>query len=941
MTNPAYDRDLLRAQMQLLREAAAKRSSLEIEIAAEHEAETKRAGDAADAALAASRRKYEAEIDATRQEYASVVAKTKAVAEAERKKLDDQRAKLSVALENELKKQLAKLREDEEWEAGEEKLSHGEKRKQPQALYLRDGKAIERAAAKVAEARVSAERRLAEWGVSAAEPPGDESPVPVGEERLKTAEALRAHAVDQAKAIIGLPEAAKAFASGTRSAALALPIILGLVLGGAAAAGLMLGAELAPAIGLGAGAALAAAIGGGGAFVGLAHVGKLKAAAQARLAEMSAGLASTAARFERLKPACGEFLVARRDEQIRRVDEKFAEAAAARKAKFEEQAAAGTAARDRKRADLETKFTAATESLAQKVAAATDAAEKKYPPRLAALETGAAEDARRLEQTRDERLAAADARRRERWDAMVADWRRVREETAAVYAEADRIDAAAFPAWDDLARDDGPLPTEIPPGLRFGSLGLSRERVPGGVSGIPELNAFGPVSWTQPAFVHWPVDGSLVVKTSPEQKEVSSAMLQAVMLRIATAIPPGQSRFTIIDPLGLGKQFAGFMHLADHDELLVTSRIWTEPQLIEEKLADITEQMEVVIQKYLRNEYESIGAYNADAEVPEPYKFVCVANFPANFTETSARRLASIAASGPRCGVYMVVSVDPKALMPSGFSLAELEQHATVLTLKDGTFTWADPEFSKWPLTVEQSPTDEVFTRIIQRVGKAAKAAKRVEVPFDRVAPKEEDWWKGSTASEVLAPLGPAGAKKLQYLRLGKGTSQHALIAGKTGSGKSTLMHAMITSLALQYSPNEIQFYLIDFKKGVEFKLYDHYKLPHARVIAIESEREFGLSVLQQLDAELKRRGDLFRELSVQDVAGFRKTGHPDPMPRILLLIDEFQEMFVEDDKLAQDASLILDRLVRQGRAFGMHVLLGSQTLGGSYSLPRATMGQM
>jgi hypothetical protein len=112
-------------------------------------------------------------------------------------------------------------------------------------------------------------------------------------------------------------------------------------------------------------------------------------------------------------------------------------------------------------------------------------------------------------------------------------------------------------------------------------------------------------------------------------------------------------------------------------------------------------------------------------------------------------------------------------------------------------------------------------------------------------------------------------------------------------------------------------------------------------VIAIESEREFGLSVMEQLDRELKRRGDLFRELSVQNVGGFRQTGHPDPMPRILLIIDEFQEIFVEDDKIAQDASLILDRLVRQGRAFGIHVLLGSQTLGGSYSLPRATMGQM
>ena len=64
-------------------------------------------------------------------------------------------------------------------------------------------------------------------------------------------------------------------------------------------------------------------------------------------------------------------------------------------------------------------------------------------------------------------------------------------------------------------------------------------------------------------------------------------------------------------------------------------------------------------------------------------------------------------------------------------------------------------------------------------------------------------------------------------------------------------------------------------------------------------------------------------------------------MPRILLVIDEFQEFFVNEDKIAQDASLLLDRLVRQGRAFGIHVLLGSQTLAGAYSLARATIGQM
>ncbi|MFM9059758.1 MAG: FtsK/SpoIIIE domain-containing protein [Planctomycetaceae bacterium] len=940
MPHTAYDRDRLRGQMDLLRQAAARRSQLEREIVDEHEAETTRVRTEAGEALEATRRTYAADIAATRQEYAAVVAKTKAAAEAERTKLDEQRVKLAAALDNELKKQQAKLKEDDDWDAGQERTTHKERRKQPALLFAKDEKDLKRTADQVAEAFATATSRLSALGVPAHEAPPDEGPLPSGADLPTAVKSLGTQVVEQAKAISNLPAAARAFASGTRSTALALPVILGVLAGGGAGAGSFFTLHSVP---IAAGAALAtlAVIAGGGAFAGLNWLKKLQANARNQLAELAAGLSATAARFDRCRPECATFLATRRDEQVRALDAKFEATGAARKARFEEQMAACTATRDQKRADLDAKWTAATESLAQKVRAATEAAEKKYPPRLAALETGAAEDVQRLEQDRDQKLAAADARRRDRWDAMVADWKRVREETGAVYADAERIDAAAFPAWDDLARDDVPLPTGIPPGLRFGSLGLSLERVPGGVSAVPDLNEFGPVSWTQPAFVPWPVDGSLVVKTSAERKETSSGMLQAVMLRVATAIPPGQSRFTIIDPLGLGKQFAGFMHLADYDELLVTSRIWTEPQLIEEKLADITDQMEVVIQKYLRNEYESIGAYNADAEVPEPYKFVCVANFPANFTETSARRLASIAASGPRCGVYVLVSVDPKALMPSGFSLAELEQHATVLTLKDGTFTWNDPEFSRWPLTVELAPSDEDFTRIIQRVGKAAKAAKRVEVPFDRVAPKEDDWWKGSTASEVLAPLGPAGAKKLQYLKLGRGTSQHALIAGKTGSGKSTLMHAMITSLALQYSPNEIQFYLIDFKKGVEFKLYDHYKLPHARVIAIESEREFGLSVLQQLDAELKRRGDLFRELSVQDVAGFRKTGHADPMPRILLLIDEFQEMFVEDDKLAQDASLILDRLVRQGRAFGMHVLLGSQTLGGSYSLPRATMGQM
>ena len=254
-------------------------------------------------------------------------------------------------------------------------------------------------------------------------------------------------------------------------------------------------------------------------------------------------------------------------------------------------------------------------------------------------------------------------------------------------------------------------------------------------------------------------------------------------------------------------------------------------------------------------------------------------------------------------------------------------------------------ELARWRapgtrLVLDPPPPAEFATDFLHRVGQISKNANRVEVPFSQIAPPESGVWQETTAELLRVPIGRAGATKLQYLEIGSGTRQHVLIAGKTGSGKSTLFHVLITNLALRCSPEQVEFYLVDFKKGVEFKCYAARHLPHARVVAIESDRGFGLSVLQRVDDELRRRGDLFRQLGAQDLAGYQRAGGG-PVPRTLLIIDEFQEFFTEEDHVSQGAAVLLDRIVRQGRAFGIHVLLGSQTLGGAYTLARATMGQM
>jgi ABC-type multidrug transport system fused ATPase/permease subunit len=566
-------------------------------------------------------------------------------------------------------------------------------------------------------------------------------------------------------------------------------------------------------------------------------------------------------------------------------------------------------------------------------------ADDKYPRRLRQLEAAQRADLEWLAGDYARQKGEAEQRAREDWQNLEQRWRDGLAEFRGSLQDLRGVCDRLFPDFSAAAANCYAPPQSVPPAVRFGQYQFDLGRIEGG---IPQDERLRPAE-TQfpiPALLPFPERSALLLDCGENGRSAAIETVQAAMLRLLTALPPGKVRFTIIDPVGLGENFAAFMYLADFDEKLVTSRIWTDPRHIEERLADLSEHMETVIQLYLRNEFQTIQQYNESAgEMAEPYRVLVVADFPANFTDAAARRLTSIICSGARCGVFTILSLDPKLRTPRDFHLKDIEPHALRLSWREGQFYGTQPEVGPLPLVCESPPPPEAFTGLVRAVGRLAKDAARVEVPFADIVPAE--LWTGDSREEVEVPLGRAGARKLQHLRLGRGMAQHVLISGKTGSGKSTLLHVLITNLALRYRPDQVELYLVDFKKGVEFKAYAAWQLPHAKVIAIESEREFGLSVLQRLDAELRHRGDLFRGQGVQDLKGFRAVQPGVRLPRVLLVIDEFQELFVEDDRIAQDAALLLDRLVRQGRAFGIHVLLGSQTLAGAYSLPRSTIGQM
>ena len=533
-------------------------------------------------------------------------------------------------------------------------------------------------------------------------------------------------------------------------------------------------------------------------------------------------------------------------------------------------------------------------------------------------------------------------------DAAAGAWQGLQRDVLEGLERVREVDARGWFPWTPEAWERRTAPTGTMPVMRVGSVELPLRDVPHAVPADPDLawpGADASTTWRIPAFLFAPDRMSMVIDAPPDRREDALAILQNAVARVLTTVPPGKARFTFVDPVGLGQGFAGFMHLADELEILVTDRVWTDVRHIEQRLADLTDHMETVIQKYLRNEYPSIEAYNAQAgEIAEPYRFLVVADFPVNVSEQAARRFASILQSGARCGVHVLAMIDRRTPLPPGIDASDLRRGTLSVTWREGDapgWRLEEGRVADLAFVPDPPPGDALLQRITRDVGRAAREGNRVEVPFSSVAPRADERWSMSSATAFRVPLGRSGANRLQHLLLGEGTRQHALVAGKTGSGKSSLLNALIVNTALWYSPDEVEFWLVDFKKGVEFKAYAAHALPHARAVAVESDREFGLSVLQGLDDELRRRGELFRSANVQNIADWRALGRPERMPRCLLVIDEFQELFIEDDKVAQDSSLLLDRLVRQGRAFGMHVILGSQTLGGAYSIARTTMGQM
>lgn len=406
-------------------------------------------------------------------------------------------------------------------------------------------------------------------------------------------------------------------------------------------------------------------------------------------------------------------------------------------------------------------------------------------------------------------------------------------------------------------------------------------------------------------------------------------MLQSLLLRLALTCPPQRVRISLTEPGGAGSLLAGFLHRPPEQR---GPRILVRPDEVTAELARLSEQITRVAQERLRNVYATVEAYNAaNPATAVPYHVLVLAGLPAGMDERSWAALLHVARTGPAAGVYLLATLDRRTPPPHNVSLDDLLAYATPLTFTaPDRLRWRAADLGEFTVAPDAPPLADVMNRWLNAVSEGMAQAVTA-LQFEQIAPPAHRRWQARSRDGLAIPIGLESTGAVYTLELGQGVLHHALVGGVTGSGKSNLLHVLITQLALTYAPDEVELYLMDFREGVEFQ--DYVELPHARVVALESEREFALSVLERLQAERAVRGELFKRHGAQFLSDYvATTGRT--LPRILLIIDEFQVIFAEEDALARKAGEILEDLTRRGRGFGIHVLLSSQTptISGLYS---------
>lgn len=418
---------------------------------------------------------------------------------------------------------------------------------------------------------------------------------------------------------------------------------------------------------------------------------------------------------------------------------------------------------------------------------------------------------------------------------------------------------------------------------------------------------------------------NLLLRYNNDTSKTAQDVVNGLLGRLLAGSQSGNVQMCIFDPKDLGGT-SNMLKMLDRHVYAICAR--TVDMQVQLSLLD--RYVEDVVQNLLQGPYTSLAVYNNGKEKQEPYQIVVFKDFPLGITPEMAHTILRIISNGIQAGVQFIFMVNEDVLRLS----EEYEKIGIVMHLNDAYALKAtEIDLTKHSDNIRERQQyailDDNLLHIIVQYVNAGFEVKTEEVLrlTDYMIPKEE-WWIKQSANRADIPFGMSSNKQIQKLNITQESGQNsAVVIGIPGSGKSVFLHVLIANAMVNYSPRELQMYLLDFS-GVEFDVYARHQLPHARVIAPEAEREFGLSILREIFEEGTRRMALCRENGVTNIVELKRKNPDLVVPRLLVIIDEFQKIFeVENDNISKEANAKIHAIIQEYRKFGINLILATQKL--------------
>jgi len=395
--------------------------------------------------------------------------------------------------------------------------------------------------------------------------------------------------------------------------------------------------------------------------------------------------------------------------------------------------------------------------------------------------------------------------------------------------------------------------------------------------------------------------------------------MEILALKSLLSVSNNLLKVTVID-IGFGATFQNLKKLNRNN---VSIEFVTEQNQLDKFLIQITNTAKDIESNIISQQgLTHISEFNVYSKVPKPYNLILIPNFPIGINNQQIEKIKDLMLYANKCGYIFVLGFlhsEVRKLIEKSYSSFDfsvftqnMQRINIVAENKNALYNIS--------LNIIELITNRGYNHLQISENIINEAINLTNSKFT----KEEKTFENKDFLNI--PIGYDENGNRQFFSLGQTSSAyHTLVSGTTGSGKTTFTHNLILQLAEKYNSDQIRLYLFDYKESIEFDRYREH--PNVELLHLDNDNyDVVINTLKGFVSEIKTRKELFNEIKVSDIYNYNKKSKNQIHYKIMI-IDEFHRIFKTDPQKGKEIANQLELVATSGRAWGLHLIIISQTL--------------